>query len=287
MDVCIDKILIERFVLNDIADICQVREIEAHIASCVYCRQYHAELCNFYNGVEAADISEVREMTERILEKVMGEQPSLDSSGRKPVKLYPIKSVSKEPQYLLAAETNSVQRFTKISSYCNQEQSILARIMHDVVNDQMTLYLLSSENRSYADCLLTIEDCPDDFIVEQDGKVTLKGIDRAGLENRALSVKSPLAVFNLAPFLKDNIYIDGQFSIKNDDINEIKIEIDEEDGTKKYKVRVVNLSDTEDQSKVYVVVSQKGRRPLSSQAHQGVAVFEPEDPENVLKIHIY
>ena len=284
MEPCIDKRDLELHLLGLIRDLKKKRAIECHLEECGTCQNYAEALRTIYR--EADNLSD--ETVER-LSKTLLEKYGKDTTGQV-ILLAPFTQASvKDAEYLLAADSNVSQRYVNIQSYANLEEDIVARILMDSKSNEIILYLLSDEEDRFRDCIVEVEGIAKKFVPDTEDRIHLPELSLEDFENKTLYLKSSLATFDLTPFsdLKERVMARGQFQVESGEYDRIQIEVEEEGGKKLYRIRIVKLKEVPNIREVDVVVSQKGDKVISSTAHQGVAVFDEIDLENVLKIKIF
>lgn len=284
MNQCPDAKILERFSLGGPAGFPEGAGVERHIRECAACRQAVSEYAAYYRLAESESPDRVENLTVRLMDRI-GKVPHSKVLVLKPVR----QNASGSKQYLLAALGSETPRFMAVQSYANAENDCVARLMRDNVSKALTLYLLSGGTGSFAEQLVEIEGFEKPFVPDARGRILLSGLGEEELSQKTLHLKSPIASFNLDPVpdLKERILVDGRFELTSGEYDRIQIEVDEQGGKKRFAVRILNLKEGLGQKEIHVVVSQTGDQRLTSQAHQGVAVFEDLDLEKVLKIKIY
>jgi len=281
MNKCIDDFLLERYVIGDIADSQTIHKIERHIETCGWCRALVRELTDLHDHLSCVDSGSQSSFSRRLYHSLTGRSNSTC------VTLHPIPEPASPAETRLAADTWGRPRFYKVSSFCDSSNTILARVMHDTEHDSLILYMVSSEPRDYTDYLLEVEGCNEKFLLDKTGRAVLKNVDRSFLKSRNLSLKSPLAVFELTPLVHKQICTQHNFRLKNKNLNEIQIDLIEKNARSHYNIKLVDVGAAAGTGRAHIVVARQGRSCLSAKAEQGVAVFETGDPENILKINIY
>lgn len=284
MDKCIDRQLLELFLLGGIKADAEKRRIERHLHICPECRAYLNHLQTFYEKTGSIPQETVDRLTNRIFSRMR------KASKVPSITLMPLPySKRTESQYLLAAESESGSRYVNVESYANAEEDIVVRLIRDNRSQEMTLYLIGRNQDRLKECILEVEDVDEPLIPDADGKINLKDIPKEILENKPLRLKSPLAVFDLEPLsdFKEKILVKGEFLVENKEYDRIQIEVDEPDKKAIFKIRILKLHNMPEAHKVDVVVSQKSKKSLVSPAFKGIAVFEDMDPAKIMNIKIY
>ncbi|MFH1941846.1 MAG: hypothetical protein ABIL68_07050 [bacterium] len=284
MDECIDRQLLELFLLGGIQSDAEIHRIERHIGECAECLRYLNKLQAFYETTESIPHETVDRLTARILERIER------ASKVRSITLTPLPHPKRtESQYLLAAESESCSRYVNVESYANAKEDVVARLIRDNKSQEMTLYLIGRDQDRLKDCILEVQDVDKPLIPDAEGKIDLMDIPKEMLENKPLRLKSPLAVFDLEPVsdFKENILVKGEFLVENKEYDRIQIEVEEPEKKATYKIHILKLHDMPSVQKVDIVVSQKSMKPLVSKAYKGIAVFENCDPEKIMNIRIY
>lgn len=280
---CFDRITLERYVLNSVADEKRVAQIHAHTQRCASCMDFVTELKAYYQETDRVAPETVDSVAARLKNRI-GLQ-----SGDYRILLQPI-DVQKTgiSKYRLAADSGVTPRYLNIQSCINTDEDMVARIMKDTQSGEMCVYLLYEGEDRFQNCILELEHIERQYPVEADNTVKLDDLDEDGVEGKSITIKSPLATFDLTPLLplKEKIVTSGSFSIKSDAYDQIRIEASEEKGHTSYKISIMNLKAAAPDRKVHVVVSQRDQT-LTAPADHGVAVFEDLDLEKILNIRIY
>ena len=281
LDICFDTKTIELFAAGAIDRPDERNRIEAHAAACALCRARIAEFGAYYRTAMGLPDSAV-ERTACLLLARIAPLPAARVLVLRPV-------MDRSARYTLAADGGRPSRYETVRRYANAEAEWIARVVRDNTNQELTLYLMAEGHGGFEDKVLEIDGISEGFSPDGEGRVRLMGFDEKRLGDRPIRLRSPMATFDLEPFvgLKERIVLEGRFELSSAEFDRIQIEAEEEAGKTVYRIRIVKLKGDPDVQNVHVVVSRKAEPSVASRAQRGVAVFENLDLENVLTIRIY
>jgi|GEM_PF-2094884 len=187
---------------------------------------------------------------------------------------------------LAAANAPKEERYI-VHSFGNEEQSLVARIMQDRKNQEVTLFLLADDKRRACGQRVILTGTGLEAITDQEGAAHL-GVQRV-FRCPAIKVQAPLAVFDLAPLTREMATASQMhsFVLKNKQLDEINIEIENLANAQRYRITIKKMTASRSNELQVLAFTDRERTIVPQTNPAGVRIFEVESPERVLRIHIF
>ena len=266
---CLSETKIESYILFSV----KLSEEEiSHILNCDRCRDKYEFFKNFYDQLSS----------ETILE------PPFESHEKviflKPVKYH---IATRDNNYKLAAQSENGQQKFIVFHFSNEDEEIIGRIMHEKETGLVSLHLLSENKEKISSQKIKILESGLEAITDDNGFASFGKQEEFICQG--IIIESPLAVFDLKPLTSEQKSIEEKhiFKLKNKNLDEIQIEVNSNEVNRTYRISLANVKGASKHKELQVCILTNADRVLTKKVEKGISVFETENNERILKVHIY
>ena len=185
MGTCFSKEELELFVLGAVKQPGDAENIQRHLSRCNRCRHRADELKMLYIHVDGVENEAINRITKTLFGKI-------GLTAKNPEIL--LQPIPVEPgvnnRYLLAARSETGQRYVNIQSYTDKTERLIARILRDNDTKDMTLYMISDDMDICRNCIVSIEGAEQKFVADLEGKAVLTNISEELLARGNIKIKA-------------------------------------------------------------------------------------------------
>lgn len=288
MSACIEDRLLEMLALNELDDKA-IPPIASHLDQCHHCRDILEKYKSFYN----ASHYEFKAITEGKISTFRDQMLPLENK-------YTLNLISwtsqfsdlqKEPA-TLAADVDFVKaetQYENLAVLSDTSGEMIARIMHEKVENKWRLHLISDKPDKYQDVLIRLLPFDQQYVTNEFGQVEVENLASEQMSKLKLEVSTPSAVFDLDTLIPnwEEIIGKGQIHIENQDQEHIEIEFLPSGSNYTLRINLDQISSQDGSQKLHAVAVKSKKQSWLANVESGVALFRNVDFEPGIQVKVF